>query len=296
MADHGRLTSPTLAAMLRAAVAAAHPDIAVDGRTKEAILDDLVARDGWAAAVRVGAAVDRLRDHPVVHALVTAPTLVSVVERWMLLERFGHTRNRVVVVGTPGVDHITVRHVARDAGPIAPVSDLFVWGLLIALFELAGARGLTASFGRARRFHPRRRTSKASSPGGPTHTVTFRWRGLAPPRLPAPLPAEGAPTTCRRVDELLRRDPLVSWTARDVARALGMSLRSLQRALHAEGSGFRAVAQRARLDAALTLLVETDLPLADVAFCAGFADQAHFTRTVRRHADVPPSALRRVRS
>lgn len=89
----------------------------------------------------------------------------------------------VAVVTKPHLD------VARDADPIAPVSDLFVWGLLIALFELAGARGLTASFGRARRFHPRRRASKTPGPGGPTHTVTFRWRGVAPPRPPAPVPA-----------------------------------------------------------------------------------------------------------
>ncbi|WP_338867686.1 helix-turn-helix domain-containing protein [Myxococcus stipitatus] len=50
--------------------------------------------------------------------------------------------------------------------------------------------------------------------------------------------------------------------------------------------------QRSRVDAVHALLSDSRLTLTDVAFCTGFSEQAHFSRTFRRYNDVPPSALR----
>jgi AraC family transcriptional regulator len=40
------------------------------------------------------------------------------------------------------------------------------------------------------------------------------------------------------------------------------------------------------------LLQETDLPISAVAHSCGFADQAHMTREMRKHAGYTPGALR----
>ncbi|RWR28404.1 AraC family transcriptional regulator [Sinirhodobacter populi] len=48
-----------------------------------------------------------------------------------------------------------------------------------------------------------------------------------------------------------------------------------------------------RIDAARRLLLEGDLPLADIAARLGFSDQAHLTKTFRRVAGETPAAWRR---
>jgi AraC-like DNA-binding protein len=97
-----------------------------------------------------------------------------------------------------------------------------------------------------------------------------------------------------RLQELFRRDLLIAWTAREAARMLGLSTRSLQRALQVEGVTFSSTLQRVRVDAAEVQLGDPRVSLTEVAFCTGFADHAHFTRTFRKLADVPPSAFRQV--
>jgi AraC family transcriptional regulator len=52
---------------------------------------------------------------------------------------------------------------------------------------------------------------------------------------------------------------------------------------------------QARIDKAKQLLLDTDRPLAQVAIDVGFADQAHLTRTFRRHTGESPGAWRRAR-
>jgi AraC family transcriptional regulator len=49
----------------------------------------------------------------------------------------------------------------------------------------------------------------------------------------------------------------------------------------------------ARVEYALQLLTNTSLPLAEVALCAGFANQSHLSRHLRRFHNVTPAAVRR---
>lgn len=48
-----------------------------------------------------------------------------------------------------------------------------------------------------------------------------------------------------------------------------------------------------RVERASHLVLHSDLPLADVAICCGFADQSHMTRTFTRLTGVAPGAFRR---
>jgi AraC family transcriptional regulator len=50
-----------------------------------------------------------------------------------------------------------------------------------------------------------------------------------------------------------------------------------------------------RVEVAKTILLREDVPLADVAYRVGFADQSHFTRHFRRITGAPPGRLRRER-
>lgn len=79
---------------------------------------------------------------------------------------------------------------------------------------------------------------------------------------------------------------------RDLAADLGVSAAYATRAMtRTFGMAPQALRRELRWRHALDLL-QHDLPLADVAAQAGFADQSHFNRVVRRHCGLSPGRLR----
>ncbi|MGH4001788.1 MAG: bifunctional transcriptional activator/DNA repair enzyme AdaA, partial [Pseudonocardiaceae bacterium] len=78
-----------------------------------------------------------------------------------------------------------------------------------------------------------------------------------------------------------------------LAARLGYSTRQLNRVLIAElGAGALALARAHRAQAARVLIETTTLPLADVAFAAGFASVRQFNATVQAVYATTPSVLR----
>jgi len=75
----------------------------------------------------------------------------------------------------------------------------------------------------------------------------------------------------------------------EIARRLGMSPRSLQRQLAAEGTSFKELLDEARLTLARSYLEEGRLPVTEIAFVLGFADTSAFSRAFRRWTGVAPS-------
>ncbi|HWC84451.1 MAG TPA: AlkA N-terminal domain-containing protein [Pseudonocardiaceae bacterium] len=78
-----------------------------------------------------------------------------------------------------------------------------------------------------------------------------------------------------------------------LARRLGYSERQVARTLLAEvGAGPLALARAQRAQTARVLLETTDLPMADIAFSAGFSSVRQFNDTVREVFATTPSLLR----
>ncbi len=82
-----------------------------------------------------------------------------------------------------------------------------------------------------------------------------------------------------------------------LASRLGYTPRHLGRVLVTElGAGPLALARAHRAQTARTLLTATDLPIADVAFAAGFSSIRQFNETVQAVYEQTPTALRARRS
>jgi AraC-like DNA-binding protein len=77
------------------------------------------------------------------------------------------------------------------------------------------------------------------------------------------------------------------------ATRLGMSSRTLQRRLSAEGLAYQDLVVEARKSLAAQLLKRTDYALAEIAFLTGFADQSTFTRAFKRWHGRTPADYRR---
>lgn len=77
-----------------------------------------------------------------------------------------------------------------------------------------------------------------------------------------------------------------------VARALGMSERTLQRRLEAEGSSFRLLLDETHKEMARTYIERHDLSLAEVAYLLGFNDQSSLFRATQRWFGTSPRQYR----
>lgn len=78
-----------------------------------------------------------------------------------------------------------------------------------------------------------------------------------------------------------------------LAGRLGYSSRHLTRVLHQElGAGPLALSRAHRAQTARTLLTSTDLPVADIAFAAGFASIRQFNDTITEVFELTPGQIR----
>jgi AraC-like DNA-binding protein len=78
----------------------------------------------------------------------------------------------------------------------------------------------------------------------------------------------------------------------DVARALEMSERSLQRCLQSEGTTYLRLLDDTRRELAQQYLGQTDVSLAETCFLLGFADQSSLFRASRRWFGISPRQYR----
>ena len=82
-------------------------------------------------------------------------------------------------------------------------------------------------------------------------------------------------------------------TVREVAAALNMSVRTLNRKLASERTSFQALKDAVRRDVAVQRLSQSGAPIATVAADLGFANAAVFCRAFRQWTGSTPSAYRR---
>jgi AraC-like DNA-binding protein len=135
---------------------------------------------------------------------------------------------------------------------------------------------------------------------------------LSPADLATPLPTADPGARARMLSEFLAAPAPVpeAWTHRtrhalrglllegrsgmpDVARSLGVSDRTLRRALAREGTTFESVRDSVRLTMARDLLVMSRLSVADLAHTLDFATPSAFIHAFRRWTGTTPVAWRR---
>jgi len=77
-----------------------------------------------------------------------------------------------------------------------------------------------------------------------------------------------------------------------IARAFGMSSRTLHRRLAALGTSFRGLLDAVRCEKACGILTATDVPVAQVALMLGYSETSAFTRSFKRQLGCGPAAWR----
>ncbi|HEX6135392.1 MAG TPA: AraC family transcriptional regulator [Longimicrobiales bacterium] len=204
-----------------------------------------------------------------------------------------------------------------SGGPIAPVYVDYVFAALVSRIRMRIRSNLEV-----RRVELRQSEPRASAVYGEVFRAPVRF-GAGADRLcfsgeEWDSPMESADATLARLLEehariLARRiphaaagfraevqktiaaAPLERGSAEDVARALHVSVRTLQRKLVATGTTFREVSDTVRGQLAEEYLTDPGVSIAEVAFLLGFSDQSSFNRAFRRWTGESPGRWRRRR-
>lgn len=268
---------------------------------KQDLVRYAVRQGGLACLPRLGQGLHRLTHEPTHQALVSARSAADLFERWQRLERYIHSRHRCVVEACePG--EARLRHVSTAPGSApSAAEDLVVAGVLAALLEAIGLRPVALRLGPGGAWaadDPRAIEHAAAR--GDTATWHFRWQGtptrIDPPAMDRLAPELGAdaawPGTVRASYLRLAADLTSPLGLKELAAALGLPARTLQRRLGEQDLSYSTLLAQARCRTGAWRLLHTADPIAEVGFLSGFSDQSHFTREMQRRVGMPPAAYR----
>jgi AraC-like DNA-binding protein len=77
-----------------------------------------------------------------------------------------------------------------------------------------------------------------------------------------------------------------------IAAALQLSVRTLQRALHAEGTSFKQLLDEIRKELAAQYIRDTNRRIGEITYLLGFSEPSNFTRAFRRWTGLAPNEYR----
>lgn len=221
----------------------------------------------------------------------------NVLSMW-LEESDGHVRICSQLVGTAGMQHLEHSQWLQNIFPIHIVR------------EFAGPDWMPAGIAFEAHYSPSAstqalwpRTRFLSGQHASWIEVPLALMGLPGRSMAAlpDLPADDAGPSASGIISSLRlmlpsyldeRAPTVA----EIAEMAGTSARSLQRKLSQAGLTYSELLDGARFQRAARLLQHSDAKVIDIAFAAGYADPAHFTRAFRRISGTTPSKFRRIHS
>lgn len=268
---------------------------------KRALLQAAVAQGGLGCLLQLGMQARLEPSDPIHRALDAACGVDDLLARWGRLEPVVHRWHRVRVrqrdAGLLVLEHVSL----RPGEAPQPAESLVVLGLLAALLARQGLLGLQAHAGAVPLLpHACEQALQQLAAAGGAGLWQLRWQaGPAAPRVRGPEPV--LPELCADLPwpapalhcaRWLQQDPLQRPSLAAAAQFLGMARRSLQRVLSQHGLHFSALVAEVRVRHAAWWLLQGALPIAEVGFVCGYADQAHFSRAFKRRTGWSPGAYR----
>jgi len=277
----------------------------VDVGTQRQLLARVAEVGGDRALLSLGQGLLLARDQPLLFVMLNSSKVSDFIDKEQRFNRFFHSDHRVRVhESRDGL--LELEHLGPRERPQRHES-LFVLGIHLAALRELGCLGLQCVLpaSEAPRAPLLQDAEILSPPPGAVHLWRFTWDRFTPKRQPfegldelllereafADYEAERA--VDESVQRLVETDLARRWVIGEVARALSMSTRTLQRELAAKNTSFSAVLEGARVARACQLLRENRRSVTEIGYLCGFADTAHFSRRFKVCTGSTPSAFQK---
>lgn len=290
------------------------PDARLPAPTVMAIWNSLRERTGDPALQLAAPATLPFGAYRIIDYLVAASTTVGDgVCRFA--QFFGLIADSLVLEITEGPDDRSVKLTTVDGGPVPPVYVDYVFAALVSRIRMRIRPSLDV-----RRVELRLPEPRVTAPYREVFRAPIRF-GARDDRLSFSCEEWGAPTysgdaaLVALLEEhariLAQRTPRATAgfaeevrraiagtlskgaSAQQVARALNLSVRSLQRRLDASDTTFRDLAEDVRVQLAEGYLANPGVSISEVAVLLGFSEQSAFNRAFRRWTGESPGRWRR---
>ncbi|MBC7942097.1 MAG: helix-turn-helix transcriptional regulator [Chitinophagaceae bacterium] len=270
---------------------------------KRQLVSAALAQGGITCLALLGRGLHRYADEPTHRALVSARDASDLFVRWSRLERYIHSRHRIDVLDVSDRSaHIAHRSRPGTPAPL-PAENLVVLGVLLALLEGLGASRVSGRVGDVPVYpEPDPAALTMAAQQGTTAAWTIEWTPTTVlPRQPTPVDAAVAadvnpphawPALAQRSFVVLCANLTGPFTLPTLAQTLGHAPRSVQRSLSQAGLSYSQVLAEARCRSASWWLMRSAIPVAEVVYLCGHADQPHFTRDFRGRVGMTPLRYR----
>lgn len=252
---------------------------------------------GEAAVFGMGRQLHRLPFSPALHLLESSDGPDRLARRWWRLQ---------AAWGTAAPSEI------RSAGPSAVILDctpgggeaapalqrLMVCGAFVSLLRARGHRPIRVCGWEpaSRRWRTLLWEDLWVAARAPVEALRFRieWGGVRPrpARLHLLDPEDAAETTAARALPRIEAGLVDGLDPRAIARALDVSLRTLNRRLAVEGTTLGGLHRRVRLREACLRISGSDQSLTEIAHDLGFSDSAHLSRGFTAACGLSPRSYR----
>jgi AraC-like DNA-binding protein len=263
-----------------------------DDDVKRRLIRRVVCEQGTGLLLAVGQYLALADETPTLAVLTQPQQAATLAEKWMRLERYYHHAHRTRIVCERSTMWSCTRASESADAPASQGENCLIAGVLLGLAILIGLQGVCLQVdGKAYKPEKLRRLNLPKNQTLSHFQIRWKSSKYRPQDL-----QDAAMTVpfSDRLADVLAADIGRSWKISDAAQCMALSARTLQRRLSAEHRTFSTVLRRARMRMATRHLTHTGTGLAEIGYCCGYADQAHFQRDFLRATNVTPRAFRQM--
>lgn len=245
-------------------------------------------------------------ESPLIFLLFNSPSPGVLIRKISAHAPHFHPTRRLELV-EEGENYCIVEDIENTSARPSIADDMFVHSILKGALQEFGCKDIAVSWEAVSSNELYKLLTEIGIQPLSVENVTrwrYSWEAFSPPgsikgmdefflRKTGLVTGDQAAPLTRRVEKLLLENLRLRPSTEEIAVKLGISPRTMQRKLEAEGTSYSRIYTELRVTTAENLLRQTALPLAEVSGLTGFNDSSHLCREFKKRYNTTPNTYRK---